>query len=84
MSMQFENKMTVGNLWTIGTVVIGLVVGWTQLQGRVDALETRIVALNAQIEKGDDRFQDVSGRLIRIEERVVSIADSLKPQQAMK
>jgi hypothetical protein len=82
--MQFENKMTVGNLWTIGTVVVAVIIGWTELYGRVDALETRIALLTIRLEKGDDRFQDVSERLIRIEERVVSIASSLKQQQAMQ
>jgi hypothetical protein len=86
MAVQFENKITIGNVYTIATVVIGLVIGWTQLHSRVEAVELGLVRAQVQIEKTDDRFQDLRGGLIRIEERVVSIAESLKQarQQAMK
>jgi hypothetical protein len=65
--MEFDRKFSIGNVWTIGVVLVGLVAGWMQfgsdiqtnakdtatLAIRVTNLETNFHALLKQL--GDER-----------------------------
>lgn len=55
--LQFDNKITSGNLLTIGAVVATVVAGWTNLQAvqvqqgrQLEALELEVTATTAQTE----------------------------------
>lgn len=73
----FDNKLSLGNLITIGVVGAGVIAGWYQFDARLALSE----AARAGIEKRLDRIEvdrdDLKVRVIRIEEKLSSQSDKL-------
>lgn len=74
----FDNRLSVGNIITIMMLLIALVAGWFQFDSRltlVEAEQRRSVALVDRM--AQDR-NDLSARVIRIEERLAGQAEMLQ------
>lgn len=66
--IEFDRKISVGNLWTIGVVVVGVVAGWVQFGNNLESnakdlrlVEIRVTALESNFqallrELGDERI----------------------------
>lgn len=55
--MEFDRKFSVGNLWTIGVVGVGLVAGWVQFGNNIESnakdirlVEIRVSALESNLQ----------------------------------
>jgi uncharacterized phage infection (PIP) family protein YhgE len=50
-------KISLGNILTIGSVVIGLTIGWQTLAAGVQTNASDILKLDARVNKQDDRIE---------------------------
>lgn len=50
-------KISVGNILTIGSVVIGLTIGWQTLASGVQTNASDILKLDARVSKQDERLE---------------------------
>jgi hypothetical protein len=80
----FENRLSIGNLLTILTLIVGLTAGWFSMQAGVAANAKDIARLDRELNKLEtanfrdrEATRDVGERLARIEERLIVIADAL-------
>lgn len=56
--IEVDRKISVGNLWTIGVVAVGLVAGWVQFGNNIESnakdlrlVEVRITALESNLQQ---------------------------------
>lgn len=47
----FDSKISLGHLITVGTVLVGVGIGWANLDGRVTATERKAVEQSIQIKE---------------------------------
>lgn len=85
MAIKFENTMTPSNIIQIGLLLFACSGLYYTLSGDVKAVEVRIGAMEKIAEKQDTKIdklgvakEDTNSRLIRIEERLISIAEKLE------
>ena len=55
--MQFDNKITSGNLLTIGALIVGLVAGYTNLQALLDRQASQISSLESEVNGSEIRVR---------------------------
>lgn len=55
--MQFDNKITSGNLLTIGALIVGLVAGYTNLQALQDRQASQISSLESEVNGSEIRVR---------------------------
>lgn len=55
--MQFDRKISIGNLWTIGVVVVGLVYGWAQFGNDINANARDLRSVEQRITVLENNFQ---------------------------
>ncbi|MGL4490505.1 MAG: hypothetical protein ACRCU5_13795 [Rhizobiaceae bacterium] len=86
--MQWDNKVTPSNVIQIGLLLVSLTGIYYTLSGKVTAVEhdiTRVEkaidAQDADIQRLSDAKEDTNSRLIRIEERLIGIAEKLNVQR---
>lgn len=82
MSVQFENKITLGNALTIGALVFGLGAGWVRLEERQEAMDKRITSVQEQVVTNralsDARNSSSDGRLRALEVSQASTSADLR------
>lgn len=76
--MTFDNKMSIGNLITIVTVLAGIIYGWASFDGRIAMLEAESRRLAVTMERVDQGRNDLHARVIRIEEKISNQNDTLQ------
>lgn len=56
LSVEFDKKYSVGNLWTIAIVVVGLVAGWTQFGSNIDTNARDLRLVETRVKVLEDNF----------------------------
>lgn len=74
----FDHRLSVGNLITIGTVLVAVVFGWAKFDNRLGNVEQEIDRVSAKIEKLESERTDLQTRIIRIEEKISMQNDVLQ------
>jgi len=91
----FSRQISLGNIVTIGSLLVGLTVGWVAMEARIAAAESeiaRMVNLQATmsdkvraneiaITRQDERWNQVSQFMGRIEANIQRIEQSLRGGQ---
>lgn len=54
--MEFDRKFSIGNVWTIGVVLVGIVVGWTTFGNDIQTNAKDTVALTARVTNLENNF----------------------------
>lgn len=57
--IEVDRKISVGNMWTIGVVVVGLVAGWTQFGNNIDTNAKDIRLVEVRITALENNFQSL-------------------------
>ena len=82
MSVQFENKITLGNALTIAALIFGLGAGWVRIEEQQKALDTRIASVQEQVVTNralsDARNSSSDGRLRALEVSQASTSADLR------
>lgn len=80
----FDNRLSIGNLITIGVVLVGLVSSWYRFDNRLALMEDRLVQRDLALDELKGRVTmmerergDLTGRVIRIEEKISAQSDTL-------
>jgi hypothetical protein len=80
----FDARLSIGNLITIGVVLVGLVSSWYRFDNRVALMEDRLVQRDLALDELKGRVTvmerergDLTGRVIRIEEKISAQSDTL-------
>lgn len=55
--MQFDRKVSIGNLWTIGVVAVGLIYGWAQFGNDIHANARDLRSVEQRITILENNFQ---------------------------
>lgn len=74
----FDNRLSIGNIITIVTVLIAIVAGWFQFDSRLTLVEAEQRRTAGTVERMDRERGDLTARVIRIEEKVSSQNDVLQ------
>lgn len=86
MAITFDNRVTMGNILTIGAMVVGLSLGYANLQGQQAAQERRLEVLEVghrdRAAESNARAQAVDGRLRSLEVAQASQSSDLRAIQA--
>lgn len=61
--MKFDDKLSLGNVITIGTVLVGLVVGWTQFGHGINVNATGLVKVEARVSALETNFNTLMREL---------------------
>jgi uncharacterized coiled-coil protein SlyX len=60
--MKWDSTITLGNMLSIGTILVGLAVGYTQMQATIEAMDQRITAIETQAQaSASGQQQEASG-----------------------
>ena len=82
MSVQFENKITLGNVVTVLAMVFGLGSGWMALKAQQEAMDKRITSVQEQVVTNralsDARASSSDGRLRALEVSQASTSADLR------
>lgn len=86
MAITFDNRVTMGNILTIGAMVVGLSIGYANLQGQQAAQERRLESLEVsqreRVADSNARALAVDGRLRSLEVAQASQSSDLRSIQA--
>ncbi|WP_322889300.1 MULTISPECIES: hypothetical protein [unclassified Yoonia] len=86
MAVTFDNRVTMGNLLTIGAMVVGLSIGWATIEARQEALERRMEMLETahreKVQESNARAAAVDARLRSLEVAQASQSSDLRAIQA--
>lgn len=81
----FDARLSIGNLITILVVLVGLVSSWYRFDNRVALMEDRLVQrdlaldeLKGRVTQMERERGDLTGRVIRIEEKISAQSDTLQ------
>lgn len=81
----FDARLSIGNLITIAVVLVGLVSSWYQFDNRVALMEDRLIQrdlaldeLKGRVTQMERERLDLSGRVIRIEEKISAQSEMLQ------
>lgn len=55
--IEVDRKISIGNMWTIGVVVVGLVAGWTQFGNNIDTNAKDIRLVEVRVAALENNFQ---------------------------
>lgn len=55
--MQFDRKVSIGNLWTIGVVAVGLIYGWAQFGNDINANARDLRSVEQRVTILENNFQ---------------------------
>jgi len=69
--LNFDPTINLGHVLTMGAIIVTLVMGWSQLNTRLEYVERQVAAMTTLIEKSiraDMRLDAVEKRLDRYEE----------------
>lgn len=90
MGMSIDMKMSLGNLITIGSVVVGISFSYAVISSGVDRTKIDVTKLETRIERLETQNGDVRDRMTRMEvtlqnmainiDRVARYVDSTQPQ----
>ena len=80
-SLEFDPRMSIGNVLSISAVVVGIIAGWFAFESRLalaeDRMERRVAADSANDQRNDARisklenaFDDTRSRLVRVESKL--------------
>lgn len=61
--MEFDRKFSIGNVWTIGVVLVGLVAGWVQFGSDIQAGAKDTAALTARVTNLENNFHSLLKQL---------------------
>lgn len=61
--MEFDRKFSVGNIWTIGVVMAGLVAGWVQFGNNIDTNARDIKAVEVRVTSMENNFRALLDQL---------------------
>lgn len=74
----FDSRLSIGNIITIGTVLIAIVAGWFQFDSRLTLVEAEQRRVATSMERIERERSDLYTRVIRIEERLTGQAEMLQ------
>lgn len=74
MGMNIDMKMSLGNIITIGTVIVGITVSYTVIREGVDRTKIDITKLESRIERLETQNGDVRDRMTRMEVTLQNMA----------
>lgn len=74
----FDHRLSIGNLITIGTVLVAVVFGWANFDNRLVSVEREMTRVSARLEKLENERTDLQARIIRIEEKISMQNDVLQ------
>lgn len=74
----FDTRLSIGNIITIGTLLIAITAGWFSFENRVALVEAEQRRTAATVEKLQQERTDLTTRVIRIEERLTGQAEMLQ------
>ena len=74
----FDNRLSIGNIITIATLIIAIVAGWFQFEKRLTLVEAEQRRVAITMERVEKERGDLHTRVIRIEERLTGQADMLQ------
>jgi len=77
MGMNIDMKMTIGNVITIGVVVVGITGSYYAVKGGVDQSKIDITKLETRIERLETQNGDVRDRMTRMEVTLQNMAINL-------
>ena len=82
MSVQFENKITLGNALTLAGILFSLGAGWKALEAQQEAVDKRITSVQEQVVTNralsDARNSSSDGRLRALEVSQASTSADLR------
>lgn len=55
--MEIDRKVSVGNIWTIGVVVVGIVAGWVQFGNNIEGNAKDIRMVEVRVSNLEHNFQ---------------------------
>lgn len=61
--VEFDRKFSVGNIWTIGVVLAGLVAGWAQFGNNIETNARDIKAVEARVTSMENNFRALLDQL---------------------
>lgn len=73
----FDPRLSVGNLLTIAVVAVGLVSSWYRFDNRLALSEILLDDLKTRVAQMERERNDLTGRVIRIEEKISAQSDTL-------
>lgn len=74
----FDHRMSIGNLITIGTVLVAIIYGWASFDGRLAAMESEMARATGRLDRLENERTDLHTRVIRIEEKISTQNDTLQ------
>jgi len=74
----FDNRLSIGNIITIVTLIIAIAAGWFQFDSRLTMVEAEQRRNAATVDKLVQERTDLTTRVIRIEERLTNQAEMLQ------
>lgn len=71
----FNPEINLGHVLSASTMIVTMIMGWTQLSGRVEMLERQVVGMTQLVERSirsDARLDEVSRRVQDIEQEMAA------------
>ncbi|MFC3569208.1 hypothetical protein [Paracoccus simplex] len=80
--LQFDNRLSAGNILVVLGMVVGGATAWGHLNGRADSMAAKLADHAASLSAHEARIRAMETTTARQDERMVLILDSLRKIEA--
>lgn len=80
--LQFDNRLSAGNILVVLGMVVGGATAWGHLNGRADSMTAKLADHAASLSAHEARIRAMETTTARQDERMVLILDSLRKIEA--